>query len=404
LDSYEEVKAWLYEQLPMYQIEGASAYKPGLDKIEAFMAYLGNPHKDFSSIHVAGTNGKGSTAHMITSVLMEAGYKVGLYTSPHIKDFTERIRINGLVIETSFIVKFVQKHKSYFTDSKLSFFELTVGIAFQYFRDQNIEYAVVEVGLGGRLDATNIITPILSIITNIGFDHMQFLGNTLVSIAKEKSGIIKKNIPVIIGETQPEIVSVFNERSSLLKAPIIWADTLFNDAYVSDLKGLYQSKNIQTTVAVFNVLNLTAVKKKDIASGLLRVVHNTNLQGRWQILRNEPFTVADVTHNKAGFTYVVKQIKNTSIQGIHFVLGFVKYKDLDSIFEILPKKANYYFSAPNINRAEKVSVLMKLAEKYKLKAKAFKSIDLAYKSAVNKAEINEFIYVGGSTFVVAEIL
>jgi len=404
VDSYEEVRSWLYKQLPMYQQQGAVAYKPGLKKMKDFMTYLGNPHKNFTSIHIAGTNGKGSTAHMITSVLMEAGCKVGLYTSPHLKDFTERIRINGIAIETAYVVGFVQKHKPYFIGAQLSFFELTVGMSFEYFSSQNIEYAVVEVGLGGRLDATNIITPILSVITNIGFDHMQFLGNTLVSIAKEKAGIIKENVPVVIGETQSEIVSVFQERSNLLKAPIIFADAQENHSHQSDLKGLYQSKNTQTAVVALNELGLDKIKKEHVASGLLKVVSNTNLKGRWQVLREAPYVVADVTHNAAGFFYVVKQIKKIPHRGLHLVLGFVKEKDIISIFEILPKEAIYYFSAPDINRAEEVSVLIKLAEKHKLQATAYKTIGTAYKSALKSADSEDFIYVGGSTFVVAEIL
>ena len=404
MDSYEEVRSWLYKQLPMYQQQGAVAYKPGLKKMKDFMTYLGNPDKNFNSIHVAGTNGKGSTAHMITSVLMEAGCKVGLYTSPHLKDFTERIRINGIAIETAYVVAFVQKHKSYFIDAQLSFFELTVGMSFEYFSSQNIDYAVVEVGLGGRLDATNIITPVLSVITNIGFDHTQFLGNTLVSIAKEKAGIIKENVHIVIGETQSEIVSVFQERSNLLKAPITFADAEEIHSHQSDLKGLYQSKNTQTAVVALNKLGLDKIKRKHVASGLLKVVSNTNLKGRWQVLREAPYVVADVTHNAAGFSYVVEQIKKTPHRGLHLVLGFVKEKDLVSIFEILPKKAIYYFSAPNIKRAEEVSTLIKHAENYKLQATAYKTIDIAYKSALKSAGAEDFIYVGGSAFVVAEIL
>jgi dihydrofolate synthase/folylpolyglutamate synthase len=404
LDTYEEVRDWLYEQLPAYQKKGSSAYKPGLENIERFLDYLGNPHQDFLSIHIAGTNGKGSTAHMINSVLMEANYKVGLYTSPHLKDFTERIRINGIAIEEGYVVEFINKHKSYFVEAKLSFFELTVGMSFTYFKDQNIDVAVVEVGLGGRLDATNVITPILSVITNIGFDHTQFLGNTLSSIAKEKAGIIKKRIPVVIGETQHEIVSVFKNKSKTLNAPIYWADQLHQKKYKSDLVGLYQSKNIQTTKVVFDVLELEGITTEHIELGLQKVVFNTGLKGRWQQLQTSPTIIADVTHNESGFRYVVDQIEKMKYNRIHFVLGFVKDKDLSSIFNILPKEAIYYISTPNISRAEKISMVMQLAKKNKLKVSSFDTIDKAYKSACNNSEKEDIIYVGGSTFVVAEIL
>ena len=404
MDTYEDVRAWLYKQLPMYQRQGASAYKPGLEKMQAFMAYLGNPHQAFSSVHVAGTNGKGSTAHMITSVLMEAGYTIGLYTSPHLKDFSERIRINGIAIETTFVVSFVQEHKDYFLEAQLSFFELTVGMSFAYFKEQQIDFAIVEVGLGGRLDATNIISPILAVITNIGFDHTQFLGDTLEAIAGEKAGIIKKNIPVVIGETQEETTAVFKATASNLMAPIIWADAVEVKPFPTDLTGLYQKKNIQTTVVALQTLNLDQLNEAHIRLGLQKVVSNTHLQGRWQILDNNPLVVADVTHNAAGFAYVIEQIKQTPYDKLHLVLGFVQYKDLELIFSQLPRDASYYFCAPNMVRAEEVSVLMKLAEKYTLIAEVFNSVDLAYKSAAKNADNSDFIYVGGSTFVVAEIL
>ena len=388
----------------MYQRQGTSAYKPGLEKMHAFMSYLGNPHKEFSSIHIAGTNGKGSTAHMITSVLMEAGYKVGLYTSPHLKDFSERIRINGLAIETTFVVSFVQEHKAYFLEAQLSFFELTVGMSFAYFKEQQIDFAVVEVGLGGRLDATNIISPILSVITNIGFDHTQFLGDTLEAIAGEKAGIIKKNIPVVIGETQEETTAVFKAIASDLKAPINWADKAEVKPYKTDLNGQYQEINRQTAVVAIQTLHLDQLHEEHMRIGLQKIVANTQLQGRWQMLDKNPLVVADVTHNAAGFTYVIDQIKQTTFEKLHLVLGFVKDKNLELIFSLLPRDATYYFCAPNIGRAEEISVLMKLAEKYSLNADAFDSVDIAYKSATKNAEYNDFIYVGGSTFVVAEIL
>ena len=309
MDTYEEVRTWLFEQLPNYQKQGATAYKPGLEKMESFMAYLGDPHKAFKSIHVAGTNGKGSTSHMICSVLMEAGYKTGLYTSPHLKDFPERIRINGSEIETSFIVAFVQKHQVYFIEAELSFFELTVGMCFEYFKEQQIEIAVVEVGLGGRLDATNVIHPILSVITNIGIDHTQFLGDTLALIAEEKAGIIKKEIPVVIGETQIETFDVFTQKAKLLEVPIQWADTLEITPYETDLLGAYQAKNMKTTIAALRSLKLDRLIDKHVRTGLLKVASNTHLKGRWQVIGTQPLTIADVTHNAAGFSYVIDQIK-----------------------------------------------------------------------------------------------
>ena len=404
MNTYEEVRSWLYEQLPMYQRQGASAYKPGLEKMHAFMSYLGNPHQAFSSIHVAGTNGKGSTGHMITSVLMEAGYAVGLYTSPHLKDFSERIRINGIAIETTFVVSFVQEHKDYFLEAQLSFFELTVGMSFAYFKEQQIDFAIVEVGLGGRLDATNIISPILAVITNIGFDHMQFLGDTLETIAGEKAGIIKKNIPVVIGETQEETTTVFKTIANDLKASITWADTVEVKPYQTDLNGLYQVMNKQTAVVALQTLHLDQLQEEHMRIGLQKVVSNTHLQGRWQMLDKDPLIIADVTHNAAGFAYVIDQINQTTYDKLHLVLGFVKDKNLELIFSLLPRDAAYYFCVPNIGRAEDISVLMKLAEKYTLNAAAFDSVDIAYKSATKNAEYNDFIYVGGSTFVVAEIL
>ncbi|MGB2342232.1 MAG: bifunctional folylpolyglutamate synthase/dihydrofolate synthase [Flavobacteriaceae bacterium] len=404
MKTYEEVRSWLFEQLPYYQKQGSIAYKPDLKKMLAFMSYLGNPHKGFSSIHVAGTNGKGSTSHMITSVLMEAGYKVGLYTSPHLKDFTERIRINGIEMESKYVVDFVQEHQTYFLEARLSFFELTVGMAFSYFKKHQVEIAVVEVGLGGRLDATNIINPVLSIITNIGLDHTQFLGTKLSEIAREKAGIIKSKTPVVIGETQAVTTTVFVEVADKLKAPIVWADQNSKSSFKTDLKGLYQQKNIQTAVTALEVFQFERIDENSISKGLLNVIRNTGLLGRWQVLNNEPMTVADVTHNVEGFRYVVKQIGASKYQNLHLVLGFVKEKNLEVILSMLPKDAFYYFCAPNINRAENLSVLEALAKKHKLQSNIFSTVVQAYESACKNAKKRDFIYVGGSTFVVAEIL
>ncbi len=404
MKTYEEVRSWLYEQLPYYQKQGSIAYKPDLKKMLAFMSYLENPHEAFSSIHVAGTNGKGSTSHMITSVLMEAGYKVGLYTSPHLKDFTERIRINGIEMDSKYVVDFVQEHRTYFLEARLSFFELTVGMAFSYFKKHQIKVAVVEVGLGGRLDATNIISPVLSVITNIGLDHTQFLGTKLGEIAREKAGIIKSNTPVVIGETQAETTAVFDEVAENLKAPIIWADQNFKSTFNTDLRGLYQKKNIQTAVTALEASPFDRIDKDSIIKGFLNVIQNTGLLGRWQVLNNEPKIVADVTHNAEGFRYVLEQIGASNYQNYHFVLGFVKDKNLEAILSMLPKYAFYYFCAPNVNRAEDLSVLDALAKKHKLKSNIYSTVVHAYESACKNAEKIDFIYIGGSTFVVAEIL
>ncbi|MDG1263113.1 MAG: bifunctional folylpolyglutamate synthase/dihydrofolate synthase [Flavobacteriaceae bacterium] len=404
MKTYEEIRSWLYEQLPYYQKQGSLAFKPDLKKMQDFMRYLGNPHDAFSSIHVAGTNGKGSTSHMITSILMEAGYKVGLYTSPHLKDFTERTRINGVEMDSKYVVDFVQDHQTYFLEARLSFFELTVGMAFSYFKQHQIEIAVVEVGLGGRLDATNIINPILSVITNIGLDHTQFLGTKLDEIAREKAGIIKSKTLVVIGETQPETTNVFSDVAKKHEAPILWADQKLKSFFKTDLRGIYQQKNIQTATVALEGSSLDKINKDCISRGLLNVTNNTGLLGRWQLLNHEPTIVADVTHNVEGFRYVVEQIKATNYQNLHLVLGFVKGKKLEDILCMLPKNADYYFCTPNIHRAEELSVLQNLAKKYKLNSKTFSTVVEAYESAFKNAQKRDFIYVGGSTFVVAEIL
>lgn len=404
MNTYEEVRNWIFRQLPVYQNQGVSAYKPNLNKMFAFMDYLDNPQKALSIIHVAGTNGKGSTSHMITSILMEAGYKVGLYTSPHLKDFTERVRINGVEIEQNYIVDFVKKNHTYFVKAELSFFELTVGLAFTYFKDMQVDIAVIEVGLGGRLDATNVVLPILSIITNIGMDHTQFLGNTLQEIAREKAGIIKEKVPVVIGETQEETTQVFKKIATHLNTPIIWADQEKQVFYDSDLKGSYQKKNILTAVVSLKTLRMDRVKEKHIKQGLLKVETNTGLKGRWQTLGKNPLIIADVTHNVEGFAYVIEEFAKIKYKSLHIILGIVKEKDLDSIFDQLPKHAKYYFCAPDSIRARKVSDLMTLSKQYGFKAKEYISVEMAYKSAVENAKKEDFIYIGGSTFVVSEIL
>ncbi len=391
----------MLDQLPMYQSKGKEAYRPNLSRMKEFCSYLNSPEKKIKTIHIAGTNGKGSTAHMIASVLQEAGYRVGLYTSPHLKDFRERIKINGAFIEKDYIVKFIQNNLNYFDLTSLSFFEMTVGLAFSYFFDKKVDYAVIEVGMGGRLDGTNLILPELSIITNIGFDHIQFLGNTLPEIANEKAGIIKPKTPLIIGETHEKTKEVFIERAKMLNSQIIFADQQKFVGFSSDLKGSYQKKNIQT--ASIALLRLK-IDPKIINSGLMKVIPNTGIQGRWQILANNPLTIADVAHNQEGLDYVIPQIMSQSYNKLHLVLGFVKDKVAEKLIKLFPENAIFYFAAPNIPRALPIADLEKVSNNLNLNFKTFPTVAQAMSKAQSMAGSNDLIYVGGSTFVVAEIL
>ena len=401
MDNYEKTLQWMLSQLPMYQQKGKQAYRPDLSRMEAFCSHLNSPEKKIKTIHIAGTNGKGSTAHMIASVLQEAGYRVGLYTSPHLRDFRERIKINGAFIEKQYIVKFIQNNLNYFDLTSLSFFEMTVGLAFSYFFDKKVDYAVIEVGMGGRLDGTNLILPELSIITNIGFDHIQFLGNTLPEIANEKAGIIKPKTPLIIGETHEKTKEVFIEKAKMLNSQIIFADQQKFVGFSSDLKGSYQKKNIQT--ASIALLRLK-IDPKIINSGLMKVIPNTGIQGRWQILANNPLTIADVAHNQEGLDYVIPQIKSQSYNKLHLVLGFVKDKVAEKLIKLFPENAIFYFAAPNIPRALPIADLEKVSNNLNLNFKTFPTVALAMSRAQLMAGSDDLIYVGGSTFVVAEIL
>ena len=398
---YDKTLQWMLSQLPMYQQKGKQAYRPDLSRMEAFCSHLNSPEKKIKTIHIAGTNGKGSTAHMIASVLQEAGYRVGLYTSPHLRDFRERIKINGAFIEKQYIVKFIQNNLNYFDLTSLSFFEMTVGLAFSYFFDKKVDYAVIEVGMGGRLDGTNLILPELSIITNIGFDHTQFLGNTLPEIANEKAGIIKPKTPLIIGETHEKTKEVFIERAKMLNSQIIFADQQKFVGFSSDLKGSYQKKNIQT--ASIALLRLK-IDPKIINSGLMKVIPNTGIQGRWQILANNPLTIADVAHNQEGLDYVIPQIKSQSYNKLHLVLGFVKDKVAEKLIKLFPENAIFYFAAPNIPRALPIADLEKVSNNLNLNFKTFPTVAQAMSNAQLMAGSDDLIYVGGSTFVVAEIL
>ena len=406
--NYQETVDWMFRQLPVYQHKGKSAYKEDLSNTILLADHLNNPEHKFKSIHVTGTNGKGSTSHILASILQEAGYSVGLYTSPHLKDFRERIKINGEKISKQYVIGFVKKHKAFFETNTLSFFEMTVGLAFDYFAKQRVDIAVIEVGLGGRLDSTNIILPEVSVITNIGFDHMQFLGNTLLAIAKEKAGIIKENIPVIIGETHKETASVFKAIAKTQHSEIVFADQVeSNDKYSTDLKGDYQKHNIKTALTTLNILleKGFVISEDHKKEGLFKVVKNTGLLGRWQILQQtSPKIVCDTAHNKEGLTYVMKQLKAEQYDKLHIVFGVVKDKNLESILPLLPKNAMYYLCKPNIERGLDAKILHRTFIKNGYKGKAYISVESALNEAKLKAKTNDFIYVGGSTFVVAEII
>lgn len=397
----------------MYQRDGKAAYKADLSNTHKLASYLNNPQQRVKTIHVGGTNGKGSTSHMLSSVLQEAGYKVGLYTSPHLKDFRERIKINGKMIPKRTVTSFVKKHKPFFEIHELSFFEMTVGLAFDYFEKEEVDIAVIEVGLGGRLDSTNIILPEVSVITNIGMDHTYFLGDTVIKIAKEKGGIIKPNVPVVIGETKGDVLGeesgikiVFKQIAEKNSAPIRFAEDLEIAHYDCDLKGDYQQKNIQTAVTVLQVLNEKGwkISKEAIVLGFQNTIRNTGLNGRWQILRTDPKVICDTAHNKEGLVLVVKQLKSESYERLHIILGAVNDKDLGRMLSVFPKEAIYYFCKPNVPRGLNVKILHDKAGEYDLLGEMYLSVKLAYKAALKRASTKDLIYVGGSTFVVAEVL
>lgn len=404
--NYQETVEWMFLQLPMYQQLGKNAYRINLSNIQNLSTQLGDPQKTFKSIHVAGTNGKGSVSHMLASILAEAGYKVGLYTSPHLKDFRERIRINGEKIQEQAVVEFIELNKDFFERNNLSFFEMSVGMAFQYFAQEKVDVAVVEVGLGGRLDSTNIIHPELSIITNIGYDHTQILGNSLPEIASEKGGIIKRNIPVVIGEFHSETFPVFQKIAKQLDAPLFLAEENLEKTFDSDLKGTYQQKNIATVLASINVLKSLGIdiSKNAIIEGLKSVVKNTGLRGRWEILQLEPKVICDTAHNSEGLKYTMEQLQNENFDQMHIVFGVVNDKELSKIFPLLPRDAAYYFCRPNIPRGMDAEKLKEEAENSGLHGDAYFSVLDAFDAAVEHAGKNDVVYVGGSTFTVAEVI
>ncbi len=404
--TYQETVAWMFDQLPMYQLQGAVAYKADLSNIEKLSTHLNHPEQKIKTIHIAGTNGKGSTSSMLASILQEAGYKVGLYTSPHMKDFRERIKINGNEISEEAVVEFIVQNKPFFEQESLSFFEMTVGMAFDYFEKEQVDVAVIEVGMGGRLDATNIITPLVSIITNIGKDHTAFLGETLAEIAGEKAGVIKPAVPVVIGEYTEETQPVFIQKTKEGNSPIYFAsETYSTNQLTSDLGGLYQQKNIRTVRQAIELLRkYFTITTKNEEEGLKNVVANTKLWGRWQVLQQNPKVIADTAHNDHGLSMVMEQLKTEKYKNLYIVFGVVNDKDLDSVLPLLPKDAKYFFSKPNIFRGLDGELLAKKANEFNLNGEVVGSISEAYEKAKLVATPEDLIYIGGSTFVVAEIL
>lgn len=405
--NYQETLDWMFSKLPMYQTQGASAYKKDLTNTILLANHLGNPEKDLKCIHVAGTNGKGSTSHMLASVLQEAGFKVGLYTSPHLKDYRERIKINGKEISKQFVCDFIEENKGFLEQNSLSFFEMSVGLAFQYFKESKTDINIIEVGMGGRLDSTNIITPLVSVITNIGLDHTQFLGNTLEAIAFEKAGIIKSNVPVVIGEYTSKTKPVFQSKADEMQSDIYFASELISEVYPSDLIGDYQEQNKKTVLQTLKVLQKTTsfqIPEENVKQGLQKVVKNTGLQGRWQQLGANPKIICDTAHNEHGLKIAINQLKKEKFAQLHIVLGMVNDKNLNDVLPIFPKKAKYYFCKPIISRGLDALILQKEASEFGLEGKIYNSVSEAYVEAKHNAASDDFIYVGGSTFVVAEIL
>jgi dihydrofolate synthase / folylpolyglutamate synthase len=430
--SYPEVLDFLYSQLPMFQRTGPAAYKDNLDNTIRLDEMFGHPHLSFKTIHVAGTNGKGSVSHMLASILQEAGYKTGLYTSPHLKDFRERIRVNGEMISEEAVVEFTEKYleKNEIEMLEPSFFELTVTMAFDYFRAMQMDVAVIEVGLGGRLDSTNIITPEVSVITNISFDHMSLLGNSLPEIAAEKAGIIKYGIPVVIGETSPETSPIFKQFAEKMHASIEFADKNYKTDYSMltldgkqslnirkseilmypnlqlDLLGIYQRHNVPTVLQTIDILNEKGwnLFEDTVRSGLANCVRNTGLMGRWQIIGHNPLTICDTGHNPAGIKLVVEQIKHTPWKELHIIIGLVNDKDQDEVLSLLPADAHYYFTKANIPRATQPEELLAKAAKFGLQGNCYQTVQQALSAAKDKADENDLIFIGGSTFVVAEVL
>lgn len=423
--TYEETIEYLYNSVPMFQKVGAVAYKEGLYNTLKLDEHFGHPHQSYKTIHIAGTNGKGSCSHTIASILQSAGYKVGLYTSPHLKDFRERIRVNGECASKEYVIKFVEEERHFFEPLHPSFFELTTAMAFKYFAEQKVDIAVIEVGLGGRLDCTNIINPVLSIITNISFDHTQFLGNTLAAIAKEKAGIIKEGIPVIIGESTDETLPVFcNETrqkgcdiyiaekdkeiisSKMLDDGGIEYETKSFGRLKGDLGGIYQEKNTNTILCAAKVLanNGIRINIECIKDGLENVSKATGLQGRWQKIQDNPIVICDTGHNVGGWKYLSKQLQMQKCEHMRIVFGMVDDKDIETVMEMLPQKALYYFAQANTKRAIHANNIMKIGTRLNLNATCYPDVKTAYQQAMSEAGKNDFIFIGGSSYIVADFL
>lgn len=407
--TYKETIEYLFNSTPVFEHVGASAYKPGLQTTEILDAHYGHPHKNFKTIHIAGTNGKGSVSHSLASILQEAGYKVGLYTSPHLIDFRERIRVNGIPVSEEYVIRFVEDFK-HLNSKRIhplspSFFELTTALAFKYFAEEKIDIAVIEVGLGGRLDCTNIITPILSVITNISFDHTQFLGNTLAQIASEKAGIIKHQVPVVIGETTKETRPVFENKAKEMDAPIFFAEEIDRsecNQYEFELKGSYQKKNLRTILCAMK--RLSFIHPEHIQKGLTNVCKNTGLMGRWQTLSTNPLIICDTGHNVGGWKYLAPQISSVPCDRLHIVFGMVDDKDIRNVLSMLPKNAVYYFTQANNHRAIPAQQVGVLAKEYGLSGNTYPTVAQAYEEAKSSASENDFIFIGGSSYIVADLL
>ena len=397
--NYKDTLKYLFSQLPMYQSTGAAAYKKDIGNIIEASNFLDNPHKKFKSIHIAGTNGKGSTAHLISSILQEAGFKTGLYTSPHLKDFRERIKINGVKISENDVISFVNTNKKNFEKINMSFFEYTVALAFDHFAKEKVDIAIIETGLGGRLDSTNIISPEISVITNIGYDHMNLLGNSLKQIAIEKAGIIKEKTPVLIGRKQIETETVFEEKASQKNTNILYAkqnEVKFNVPN-------YQKENINTSISAIKILDWK-ISNQQINDGIKNVKQNTGLRGRWETLSKNPKIICDTGHNVDGISNIISQLKQIKFNKLHMVFGTVNDKKINDILNLLPKDAKYYFCKAKIDRALNADKLKSIAYEYKLIGESFESVENALQNAKNNAKKEDLIFIGGSTFVVAEVI
>ena len=415
--NYQETTEYLFNSTPVFEKIGAKAYKPGLQTTFALDDHFGHPHKKYKTIHIAGTNGKGSCSHTLAAILQSQGHKVGLYTSPHLVDFRERIRVNGECVPEQYVIDFVEENRAFFEPLHPSFFELTTAMALKYFAEQEVDYAVIEVGLGGRLDCTNIITPILSIITNISFDHTQFLGNTLAEIAGEKAGIIKPGVPVVIGEYLPETRPVFENKAKSENAPILFAQDFDADHLESsetcdvdmELKGSYQERNKKTILTALHILRQKlAISDEAIREGFAHVCELTGLRGRWEKLNDAPLTICDTGHNLAGWNYLAPQINSVKAETKHIVFGMVDDKDVVHVLQLLKEKlenrVKYYWTQPSTKRAIPVEKLSELALKLGLHGEAYLSVKEAYNAALKNAEKDDFVFVGGSSYVVADLL